>query len=98
MPNPGMVKKLLCCRSGMFIPDPDFFYPGYRILIVSIADPGSRIRDLGSKISKKGEKIGYPIFFCSRKFHIYVGNRKYSNFESVQKKLSQLTKNLGICI
>ncbi len=32
-----------CCGSGMFIPDPTFFYPGSRIRTVSIPDPHQRI-------------------------------------------------------
>ncbi len=31
--------KKQCCGSGMFIPDPNFFYPGSRVK--KISDPGS---------------------------------------------------------
>jgi hypothetical protein len=55
------IKKLQCCGSGMFIPDPDF-YP-------------SRISDPGSRIQKQQQKRGVNknlchTFFCSHKFLI----------------------------
>jgi hypothetical protein len=34
-----MTMNLQCCGSGMFIPDPTFFYPGSRVK--KIPDPGS---------------------------------------------------------
>ena len=77
-----------CCRSGMFIPDPDFC-PS------RIPNLGSQIPDPRSKNSNKREgwkKFCCPTFFCSQKKHKI---ENYINFELVVKKktLGQFTKN-----
>ncbi len=62
------------------IPDPDF-YPSH------IPDPGSQIRDPGSKNSNKRErwkKISCHTFLCSHKFNKIVN---YFSFEVLKKKI-----------
>jgi hypothetical protein len=49
-----------CCRSGMFIPDPNFFYPGSRVKKIRIPNPGSASKNLiilTQKIVSKLSKI-----------------------------------------
>jgi hypothetical protein len=41
--EPITVPNYQCCRSGMFIPDPNLFYPESRIQGKKVPDPGSRI-------------------------------------------------------
>ncbi len=45
-------------------------YPGSRILIFPIPDPGSRISDPKNSNKREGwKKFCYQTFFCSHKFH-----------------------------
>ncbi len=58
-----------CCRSGMIIPNPDFF-PS------QILDTESRIRDLTNVLQKReGEKIFFLYFFWYYKFNKTVSCR-----------------------
>jgi hypothetical protein len=76
----------------MFIPD-----FGSRILIFT--HPGSRIPDLGFRISdpktatkERGEKkISCHTFLCSHKFHKMVN---YFSFEVLKKKFGPIFKEL----
>jgi hypothetical protein len=71
---------LLCCGSGMFIPDPDFYPSASRI-----PDPGSWIPDPKTATKERGEKkICCHTFFCSQKFHKIVN---YFIIEMLKKKI-----------
>jgi hypothetical protein len=50
--NP-QVHIYICCGFGMFIPDPNFFYPGSRIRIFSIPDRGSASKNLSTFTPKQ---------------------------------------------
>ncbi len=64
-----------CCRSGMFIPDPDLYL--------------SRIPDLGSRIQKQLQKRGVKKIFCHTFLcsHKFRKNVNYFSFEVLKKKI-----------
>jgi hypothetical protein len=70
---------LQCCRSGLFIPDPDF-YPSRN------PDLGSRIRHLIIATKEEGEKC-CPTFFVATnitKFKIILFLNRYHGTEKIK--------------
>jgi hypothetical protein len=63
------------------IPD---VYPGSRIMIFTIPDPGSRIPDPKTVTKERGKKNLLSYFFCSRKFHKI---EYYVIFKMLKKKI-----------
>jgi hypothetical protein len=59
-------------------------YPGSRILVLSIPDPGRRIPDPKTTTKERGEKNLLSYLFCSHKFH---KTENYFIFEMLKKTI-----------
>ncbi len=77
--------KIQCCGSGMFIPDPNFFYPGSKFF--SILVPGSTSKNLSILTQK--------LFQISQIRVVHPGSGMGKNQDPVSKRHRILIRNTG---